>query len=339
MLMAFRIMVPRASGWNRRGGQDCDMGTNSKPRMSGRFIAMLATYAWLFCVAVTNGQIDQTTVTLQVDGNRPFVEVDFRRPDGWIRTARFLVDTGGGGFLMAEPLARDVGLTWGEPQEEEGRKFARASALPSAAIGAMPLVLNENRVFVVLGTKNILPAAAPGQADGMLPGHVLAHFHVIFDYPKKKFTLARPGVRKPEGSKHPMPVSKSSGYPRTEMEVEGTRHGFLLDTGASFTMISEVVLKAWGDAYPEWERHEGGWGEAKTLGGQTLETMIIPNASWGTLTLNDVGVASQREGTFERYMSSMMTEPIVGALGGNVLKNIRIELDYANETLYLSVAE
>jgi hypothetical protein len=34
-------------------------------------------------------------------------------------------------------------------------------------------------------------------------------------------------------------------------------------------------------------------------------------------------------------MSSMTKGPIVGSLAGNVLKQFRVELDYANETLYL----
>lgn len=38
-------------------------------------------------------------------------------------------------------------------------------------------------------------------------------------------------------------------------------------------------------------------------------------------------------------MSRMMTDPIVGALGSNVLKDFRIELDYANQVLYLSESE
>lgn len=67
-----------------------------------------------------------------------------------------------------------------------------------------------------------------------------------------------------------------------------------------------------------------------------METMFVPNARWGTHTLRELGVTSQREGTFERYMSSMMKEAIVGALAGNVLKNFRVELDYKNEKLYVS---
>jgi len=35
-------------------------------------------------------------------------------------------------------------------------------------------------------------------------------------------------------------------------------------------------------------------------------------------------------------MSGMMSAPIVGSLAGNVLERFRVELDYPNQTLYLS---
>lgn len=281
-------------------------------------------------------QVDQATVPLLVEGNRPFVDVSFRRADGTTRSARFLVDSGGGGFLLTEPLARDLGLTWGEPQREEGREFAVPAQVPEAFVGGLALELQADRVLVVLGAKNILPTAAPGQADGMFPGHVLSRYHVIFDYPGGKFTLARPDVLKPKGTEIPMPVHPKSGFPRTEIDVDGKTQGFLIDTGASFTMVSEALLKSWGEAHPDWPRHKGAYGDAKLLGGQTLETMFVPNAQWSGFPLSDVGVTSQREGTFEKFMSSMTTAPIVGALGGNVLKNFCVELDYKNEKLYLA---
>ena len=77
-------------------------------------------------------------------------------------------------------------------------------------------------------------------------------------------------------------------------------------------------------------------GEAVTLGGTTLETMFLPDALWGPNKLGEFGVSSQREGTFEKWMSSMMTSPVVGSLAGNVLKRFRVELDYANAKLYVS---
>lgn len=300
-----------------------------------RIVKGIALVACIF-PGIARAEVDQATVPLIVEGNRPFVDVTFKKADGATRTARLLVDSGGGGFLLTEPLARDLGLTWGATQREEGKEFAVVNAPPQASVGEFPLKLNPQRVLVVIASDNILPSGVPGRADGMFPGHVLWRYHVVFDYPKGMFMIARPGVLKPEGTAMAMPVSKQSGFPRTEIEVDGQKYGFLLDTGASFTMVSEVLLKSWGSKHAEWERHEGAFGDAKLLGGQTLETMILPQIRWGTHAIEKVGVTSQREGTFEKFMSSMMAEPIVGALAGNVLRQFRVELDYKNEKLYLS---
>jgi hypothetical protein len=191
--------------------------------------------------------------------------------------------------------------------------------------------------LVVIGQDNMLPPAAKAHADGLLPGHVLAKYHVVFDYPKATFTIAKPSAAlKPQGTAIAMPVSPQSGFPRTEIEVDGTTHGLLLDTGASFTMVSQTVLESWGTAHTDWKRYPGGYGEAATLGGQTLETMFLPKATWGGQPLVEMGVVSQKAGVFEKWMSSMMTAPIVGSLAGNVLKQFRVELDYPHQKLYLS---
>ena len=308
-----------------------------------RWILLAATLtlavAALGCVARQQrpvGAPDRVSVPLHVEGNRPFVDVTFHRPDGTTRDARFLVDTGGGGFLLAEPLAHDLGLAWGEATHEEGSTFAMATSPPIASVGEFPLELSPDRVLVVIGTDNILPKAAPGHAEGLFPGHLLARYHVVFDYPASTFTLAMPGALTPKGSALTMPVSKQSGFPRTEIEVDGVTHGLLIDTGASFTMVSETVLKSWGAAHPDWPRHPGAFGDAATLGGMTLETMFVPTARWAGQDLRELGVVSQREGTFEKYMSGMMAAPIVGSLAGNVLTQFRVELDYPNETFYLA---
>ena len=133
-----------------------------------------------------------------------------------------------------------------------------------------------------------------------------------------------------------MPVAERSGFPRTEIEVDGKTYGFLLDTGASFTMVSQALLESWGAVHPEWERHPGAYGAAATLGGQTNETMIVPEVSWAGRRLAGVGVTSQDTGTFEEMISSSMTAPVVGSLAGNVLKRFRVDLDYPNQKLYLT---
>ncbi len=164
------------------------------------YLALMASsFAVVACVApqARVGGTNHVTVPLFVEGNRPFVDVSFRRPDGSMRSARFLVDTGGGGFLIVESLARDLGLKWGKAMLEEGRKFARAKVRPTAFVGGFPLALDADRVLVLVGTDNMLPSGAPGHADGLLPGHVLARYHVVFDYPSATFTLAQPGTVEP----------------------------------------------------------------------------------------------------------------------------------------------
>lgn len=279
---------------------------------------------------------DSVTVPMLLEGDRVFVGLTFEAADGSRREARFWIDTGGGGFLLTETLAHDLGLEWGEPREQEGRKFARALEAPAPFLGHFPLEIVDDRVFVIPGADDLLPDAAPGSAEGFIPGHVLARYQVVFDYPNGLFTLARPGILDLEGEALPMPVSEQMGFPRTEIRVAGETYGLLLDTGASFTMVSETVLKDWGEGHPAWPRYDGAFGDAATLGGQTLETMFVPEATWGGLPIQEFGVVSQQEGVFERGMSRMMTRPIIGALGGNALKHFRIELDYPNQTLYLS---
>jgi predicted aspartyl protease len=295
-------------------------------------VAMPLGLAW----GQSRAGVEQVTVPLYLDGNRPYIDLTFRKSDGSTRAARFVVDTGGGGFIITEPVARDIGLKWDKTMREEGSEFAKPATLPVVSLGDMPIELNPDRVIVAVGVERVLPAAAGGRPEGLFPGHLLAHYEVVLDYPKAKFTLARPGALKPSGAALPMPVSRKTGFPRTEIKVEGVIYGFLLDTGASFTMVSEELLKSWGSQHPDWPRHPGAFGEAKTLGGQTLETMFVPGAQWGTNALGEFGVTSQTKGTFENYMSQMMTAPITGSLAGNVLKHFRIELDYADQKLYLS---
>lgn len=279
---------------------------------------------------------DRATVPLIVESDRPFVMVAFRKADGTTRMARMLLDTGGGGFLITEPLARDLGLTWGAPVREDGAEFGIVKTVPQVLVGELPLTLNAERTLVLIGRDNVLPPAAAVSADGMIPGHVLAQYHVIFDYPARTFTMAKPNVLTPQGTDLPMPVAKRSGFPRTEITVQGVTHGLLLDTGASFTMVSEVLLKAWGAQHGDWPRHQGAYGDAVRHGGQVLETLFLPGATWGAHAVPAFGVVSQREGTFERYMSNMMSAPIVGSLAGNVLKHFRVELDYPRQRLYLA---
>ena len=274
------------------------------------------------------------TVPLYVEHNRPFIHLEFTRPDGKPRKALFWVDTGGGGFILVEPLARELGLKFGQEVAEGGQRFAATDA-PKVLVGGMALNLQGAIPSIALGQQTMTPGVP---AEGLLPARVLKNYHVIFDYPGHRFTLAKHGSLKPRGLRLAAPIHPRSGFPRLEVQIAGVAYGFLLDTGASFTMISQEVLEEWGAQHRDWPRATGAVGAANMALGQ-MEVgalmMRIPELKLGALELKSVAAISRPKGTFEKLMSAMMTSPIVGAIGGNVLKAFRVEIDYASGETFL----
>jgi len=277
------------------------------------------------------------TVPLTFEMDSPVVSLTMRTKAGAERPARFLVDTGGGGLLLTEELADELGLKI----EREAAKVGDGGSsyapveTPRIEIGGMPLDLAKARCLAVLDGRPVLHGCT---VEAFFPGHVLAAHHVVFDYPGRTFTLARPGSAKPRGVRVPSPIEARSGFPRIELEVDGETHGFLLDSGASFTMISRDLLQRWRTDHPELRGMIGAVGVANMTGGE-METQALvtrlPEMLWADFTLDQVVAVSRPGGTFEKYMSSMMTAPVVGALGGNVLKHFRVEIDYANGATWL----
>jgi hypothetical protein len=308
------------------------------PRATVVSAAFLIFLAGLACPAQTSQAPPaprSATVPFFFEDNRVFVDLTFIKPDGSPRNARFWVDTGGGAFLMAEPLARDLGLDLsGKPMEKEGVKFLAVTP-PAARMGNLPLDLKDARVFVMMGKKNIMPGF--NRAEGMLPGHVLQRYQVVIDYGTQKFTLALPGTLKMSGTRLNTPVQQYTGFPRLEATIAGKSYGFLLDCGAAYTMISQNVLDEWAKAHPEWPRATGAVGAPNM--GVAMEVDLgvtrVPELLLGPLELKAIGMVARRKGIFEDKMSPAMTGPIAGAIAGNVLRNYRVQIDYAEGATYL----
>lgn len=276
------------------------------------------------------------TVPIDLRDNRIFVELACIRPDGSQRKARFQVDSGGGAVILSESLSRDLALkAMGPASKEEGETFQPVSS-PQIRIGEMPLDLSGVNTVVAVGSKGEF---SPGSgAEGFLPARVLRKYEVVFDYPGRQFTMAQPGTLKPRGVPVPSPIAEKSGFPRLELTVDGQKYGFLLDTGAAYTMVSQTLMDKWHAAHPAWPRCIGAVGAANMVGGASdakAEMLRIPEMQWGTFRLPRVGVVSRPPGTFEKWMSGMMTAPIVGSIAGNVLRAFRVEIDYPHGVTYL----
>jgi hypothetical protein len=296
---------------------------------------MAWTSLCLLALLPVAGLAQTATVPLIVEGNVPMIDLEFVRPDGSMQTGRFVVDSGGGAFLLTEKLANAIGLkATGPARSAEGARFAPALP-PQARVGGMPLDLEGARVFIMAGQDRF---NFRDGVDGMFPGHVLERYHVIFDYPGRKFTLAARGSVKPRGIAVPSPVRPQNGFARIELTVGGRKSGFLLDTGASYTMIGMATLEEWsGAAGTPWPRHVGAVGDAN-MGGGKMEAealmMRIPEIRVADFIVSGAGAVSRPVGVYEKSMSQSMTAPIVGALGGNVLRQFRVEIDYAAGVTY-----
>jgi hypothetical protein len=106
-------------------------------------------------------------------------------------------------------------------------------------------------------------------------------------------------------------------------------------------MISRTVLDIWAKENPAGPSAVGAVGFAN-MGGGKMETealmLRIPQLKLGAIAMKGVAAVSRPEGTYEKYMSGMMTAPIVGALAGNILRDFRVEIDYSKGMTYLSQA-
>lgn len=277
-----------------------------------------------------------STVPLYVDHNRPFVDVGFTRPMGQVRPTRVWVDTGGGAFIVTEAVARDLGVPLEAIPNTPGdlqSPFAKIP-VPRVQVGNVQLDLIGVDTLAILGVRTVIPGVL---AEGLFSGSALARYQVIFDYPHRRFTIGEPGsfglLRRPV----PLAVHPQSGFPRVEIEVVGKPCGMLLDTGASYTMISRALAERWSAEHPEWPRAEGAIGAANMGHEVDRDALMlrVPEVIWGGFRLSDVGVVSRPVGTFEERMAPMVSGPILGATGGNVLKVFRLELQYARSVLAL----
>jgi len=275
------------------------------------------------------------TIPMMVEGNVPIVELKAGTSASNARLARFVVDSGGGAVIIGSKLLADSGAkTQGPVTTEEGAKMQAATGLRAWA-GNLELDLDGVPEFAIVENPRL---DARDDAEGMIPARLLRKYHMIFDYPGHTLTFATPGSVEPRGVKLAAGIGPT-GFPRIEIAVGGETYGALLDTGASFTMMSRRAMEQWSKANPSWPAATGAFGFANMGGGKMeAEAMMLGIAGMklGSFTVPRAAAVSRPEGTFEKYMSAMMTAPIAGSIAGNILRDFRVEIDYQDGFVYLS---
>jgi len=276
--------------------------------------------ALLFASGIVMAQ--PVTVPLIVEGNAATVELELSSASG-IRKARFLVDTGGNDALIfGSRLMADIGAQATGPVSKGALPTVPLKSVP-VKLGGMALDLTGVRT---IGTPGRRRFRVRNDIEGLIPGRLLRNYEVIFDYPARSFTLARPGATEPRGIKVKTPISSPGCFPRIELKIGGVTYGFLLDTGASFTMIGRPALERWAKANTAWPAATGAVGFANMFGGKIESEALmlrIAEIGIGAISLKDVAAVSRPKGNFEKF-SRGMTAPIIGALAGSrgrALKN------------------
>jgi hypothetical protein len=295
-------------------------------------VACTAVLGWPRLHAQSRNAVDHVTVPMSVEGNVPIVTLKFKRQDGGSRTARFIFDSGGGAIILDEGLATDLGLKpEGVELSEDGQRF-RAVDVPTARVGRMPLDLSASKAFVHMGATSFTNRDT---VEGLLPGKALEHYQVVLDYPRQLLSIGEPGTLPHRGERLSSPYIASSGHPRVEVSIGAIMCGLLLDTGTKLTLLREDLLQRWSREHPDWPRSSGAVGPANVDGAADDALLLrIPTFQIGSLTVVHVATASRPDQT---YSATSYETPaaIVGALGGNVLSQFRVEIDYPEQLLFL----
>jgi len=141
----------------------------------------------------------------------------------------------------------------------------------------------------------------------------------------------------------------TNAFPSIEINVLSVTLPMLFDTGATAKLSEDAknilnskdtfigtsyivssIFDKWRHENPSWQVIEGA---DKLLN----ESMIrVPQIQIGTRTIGPVWFTRRKDHNFHVYMSSMMDRKIEGAIGGSLLKYLRVIIDYPNETAYVS---
>lgn len=286
------------------------------------------------------GRAMAATVPFIFDSQRLLVELAFVRPDGAERRALAWVNMGVSGPVLSSALYRKLGIN-------QGRTLR-------FAIGAVPVEVAGSTVTDGpgnLGDDDALDHLfAPRPVEAILPAGVLQRFQVTLDYAARQMRVARPGALHPAGVAVPFRINEDTGFITVDAVIDGQAYPVVLDAGGGYTWFRGKAAAVWLREHPDWRRADGAVGQSNTgMTDYALEkqgtVLRIPELTLAGLHLHDVGVlatASLLCAVCDRIVGNLFwdtwqknaPEPVIGWIGGNVLRDFRITIDYPNHMSY-----
>lgn len=289
----------------------------------------------ILLISCSEKGLEKVTVPIKLDHNRMLVNAEIQRTDSSWRKVLLWVDTGNPDFFISEGLADDLGISLRNRKDSLGNDLQSFSVNPPSGvrIGRKLLDFKGVNSLVIFSPRWLFTTM---HVDANLPSTVLEKYQVVFDYPELQLTLADSGTIKHEGNPSRASVNSITGIVQIDAMVDGESLSFALDNGASYSIISDELMKQLFKKNPEWPGHTGALGCANIWGWwegeQNWQLIRIPEIIWGSTILNDVGVIGLPQ--IINWYSKKTVRPINGFLGANALKSFRVEIDYKNSMVY-----
>jgi hypothetical protein len=267
------------------------------------------------------------TVPFVLDGNRVYAQVEFLTAEGKPRKALVFVDLGSPSVILSKALYDEFNLSSGKTL---GLRIGEMDVtVESASVGSddwLPFSIGEDR-----------------KVEGLLPAGVLQNYQVRFDYVAHTMSLAQPGTWRLHGTAVPFRLDPKTGLIAIEAKFDGQPYPITIDNGSGYTWIRLAAAQQWFPRHPEWQRGIGAVGPSNMRmaddGIETAGVLVrIPEMKLGSLRVGHVGalaIAPDTQGhDFMDWYSMKNAVPVVGWLGGNVLRHFRITIDYPQHISY-----
>ena len=290
--------------------------------ISALVVLLFVAFPCLGAASPTSG-----STSLIVEGNRVYAELVFVCPDGTQRPALAFVDLGSPSMIVSEALFEKLQL-----DQKQQVTFH---------VGDMPVHVEASSV-----TKDSwlpFPIGGNRKVEALLPAGVMRDFQVVIDYGQHSLRLAKAGTLKPEGTPVPIRVSQATGLITVHAVVDGTLYPVAIDCGSAYTWLRKTTAQTWLAVHAEWERGIGAVGPSNMRmaddGVEATGTLLrIPEIQVGSLRLTQSGALaigpSKTKWDFMDWYSKKTPEPVIGWLGGNVLRDFRITIDYPDRKSY-----
>jgi hypothetical protein len=270
------------------------------------------------------------TTSFILDGNRVYADLEFVLPDSSTHRAYAYVDMGSRTMQLSAPLYDSLGVGRGMPA-----RFA---------IGGLTVSVPASQIE--RGGRPTVRPNRPAQLEATIPAWVLQRYVVVIDYAQQTLTLGAPGSIVPCGTGTPIRVDTVTGLSVVDATINGTTYPVTIDNGSAYTWFRQDVVRQWLRAHPRWERGVGAVGAANMmLRGEEPERngilVRVPDMRIGGLALAQVGALGVAGGrgadsslALMDWYSTKNVVPVLGWIGGNVLVQFRLTIDYPHRTMY-----